>query len=167
MLPFHPDDLKSFRKSYLGTRARVGRWRRHGDCHKSDMPNARLAIAAWAGQVSTVFDFAHRLILVDLGPSGETGRSEIALRAVTPALRASRLAQLGANVLICGAISRPLAQLVAAQGIEIVPFVRGAVDDVVEAHLAGRLREPRFLLPGFRPVTWWVPRGGRRFRGGR
>jgi len=134
--------------------------------HHPYMARTTVAIPVWGDQVSTVFDFARNLILVDIGASGETGRTEIAL-AGPPVMRAARLAQNGAGVLICGAISRPLAQMVAAHGIEIIPFVRGSVQEVLEAYLAGGLRGPRFLLPGFRPVAWWVPRGGRRFRGGR
>ena len=114
------------------------------------MEKRRIVISVRSDRVATVFDFADRVVLVELEAIGEACRTERALRAGPPAVRAAALAEFGAGVLICGAISRPLAQLVTAYGIEIVPFVRGRVDEVMDAYLAGRLGEPSFRLPGFR-----------------
>jgi len=76
-------------------------------------------------------------------------------------LRAARLGQLGVNVLICGSISNPLARLIEARGIRLVPWMTGPVDEVLQAYLAGALPADRFAMPGRRGP------GGPRYRGGR
>ncbi len=111
----------------------------------------KVAIPAWAGQVSTVFDFAHTLLLVELHGGKEISRSEISLHEYPSILRAGALSRLGAKVLICGAISRSLATVVARYGIEIIPFVSGFVDEILDAYLTGQLADARFFLSGCSP----------------
>jgi predicted Fe-Mo cluster-binding NifX family protein len=126
----------------------------------------KVAIPAWAGQVSTVFDFARSLLLVELHRGKEVSRSEIPLDESPSISRAGALSHLGVKVLICGAISRSLATVVTGYGIEIISFVSGMVDEVLDAYLTGRLADARFLLPGYpaSPTTFRKRRGG--FGGG-
>lgn len=121
----------------------------------------KVAIPVWAGQVSTVFDFTHSLLLVELHSGKEASRSEIPLDESPSLSRAGILSRLGVNVLICGAISRSLATVVAGYGIEIIPFVTGMVDEVLDAYLTGRLADARFFLPGY-PVSSTTRRKRRR-----
>jgi len=111
----------------------------------------KIAIPVWKGYVSSAFDFAHRLLLVDLVNGRETGRSEISLPPESIPERANRLKTLGVEVLICGAISRSLTSLVAASGIIVLPYVIGPVDEILKAYITGRLGQPQFILPGFWP----------------
>lgn len=111
----------------------------------------KVAMPIWNSCVSSAFDFAHRLLLVDVQDDLEISRSEITLNPETIAQRAARLRSLGADVLICGAISRPLASLVEMSGIEVLPYVVGPADEILKAYLAGRLAQPKFTLPGFWP----------------
>jgi len=84
---------------------------------------------------------------MELQDGREVACSEVALTSESSARRASRLRDLEAEILICGAISRDLARSVAGAGIEILSYVSGPVDEVVKAFVAGRLAEPRFVLP--------------------
>jgi predicted Fe-Mo cluster-binding NifX family protein len=109
----------------------------------------RLAASVWNDRVSPVFDTAGRLLLLDLADGIEQGRRVVEVaQASSPAERANRLAELGVNVLVCGAISRPLAGCVSAAGIALVPWVAGPVDEVLRAYLVGKLSEPRWRMPG-------------------
>jgi predicted Fe-Mo cluster-binding NifX family protein len=111
----------------------------------------RLAIPVWNDRVSPVFDTASCLMLLDLAEGVEQGRRLVeVVEASFPTQRAKRLAELGVNVLICGAISRPLATCLAVAGIVLIPWVAGPVEDVLRAYLAGRLSEPRWRMPGCR-----------------
>jgi predicted Fe-Mo cluster-binding NifX family protein len=127
----------------------------------------RLAIPTWQRRVSPVFDTAQRLLIIDAADGSETARSEEDLRPVLPPQRVARLKELGVDVLICGAISRPLAGMIAASGIVVVPFIGGECDEVLAAYLDGRLPSPRFLMPGCcGPGRGWRHRGrGRAGRG--
>jgi predicted Fe-Mo cluster-binding NifX family protein len=118
----------------------------------------RIAIPSWNDRVSPVFDAARRLVVVDIENGLERARHQESLQEELPTRRARQLAQLGVNVLICGAISRLLAALLAASGITLIPWTAGPVDEVLTAYLAGRLPDPRWTMPGCG--------GRRRHRGG-
>lgn len=108
----------------------------------------KVAVPNWHGRVSPVFDVATQVLLVDLdGEDGGSRRTE-KLDSRGPHDRARRLAELGVNVLVCGAISWPLEALLAASGIRVVALVRGDVEEVVEAFRKGALKDERFVMPG-------------------
>lgn len=108
----------------------------------------KIAIPEWQGQVSTVFDFAGKLLLIDIDEQKEINRSEITFPDEPMPRRATRLKNLGVDVLICGAISRPLAFMITGLGIELLPYISGRIDEVLNAYLTGRLTEQRFSMPG-------------------
>jgi predicted Fe-Mo cluster-binding NifX family protein len=110
----------------------------------------KIGIPVWNGFVSSVFDFAHQLAVVDAKGHQVVRRSQIGLREQPMQRRAEELIRLGIDVLICGAISRSLASMLVASNIEVIPFVSGSVDSVLDAYFAGRLSEPQFLQPGCR-----------------
>ena len=113
------------------------------------MSNAtKIAIPQWQGQVSTVFDFAGKLLLIDIDGQKEINRSEIDLPEEPMPQRATRLKSLGVDVLICGAISRPLSLMITGAGIEVLPYVTGCIDEVLNAYLTGQLTQQRFTMPG-------------------
>jgi predicted Fe-Mo cluster-binding NifX family protein len=110
----------------------------------------KIAISEWKGIVSSVFDFAHYLLVVDIEGREETSRSQIHLEQQAIPQRVNQLVRSGIEVIICGAISRPLAETLTAYNIKVIPFVSGSVDEVLEAYLGDRLAEPRFLQAGCR-----------------
>jgi predicted Fe-Mo cluster-binding NifX family protein len=130
----------------------------------------KIAIPIYNGNVSNVFDFAHRLSVVDIENAKVVERSEVELKAESLPQRAGSLKNLGVDVLICGAISRALACMVTASGIEVLAFVTGRVDDILGAYLTGQLAKPQFSMPGYWPgARKGFGRGRRkcRWRGGR
>jgi hypothetical protein len=52
------------------------------------------------------------------------------------------------RTLICGALSRGLARMLAASDIALVPFVAGEVSVVLDAFVAGDLPSPALAMPG-------------------
>ena len=119
----------------------------------------RIGIPIWNDRVSPVLDTAERLVVVDTGAAAGQVREEVALHDTRLPLRATRLAELGLDVLICGAVSSPLAEMLAAAGVPLRPWIAGEVEDVLQALSTGRLDRPRYRMPGCcgRPG----PRGGR------
>ena len=122
----------------------------------------RIAIPIWDDRVSSAFDFAHRLLLVDIERGCEIKRKEISLLPESIPEKANRLKTLGVKVLICGAISRSLASQVMASGIRVLPYVVGQVDEILGAYLTGKLVQPQFALPGSWPGARKGFRRGRR-----
>ena len=127
----------------------------------------KIAIPIWNDCVSSAFDFAHKLLLIDIQNSSESKRSEISLNPELISQRATRLKTLGIEVLICGAISRSLASMVTASGIKVLPYAVGPVDEILKAYLTDKLAQPQFVLPGFWPGARKGFRRGHRCRRGR
>lgn len=125
----------------------------------------KIAIPEWQGQVSTVFDFAGKLLLITIDGQKETSRTENLLPDEPMPQKVVRLRNLGVDVLICGAISRPLVFMITGSGIEVLPYISGSINEVLNAYLAGRLTEQRFTMPGCRPGARKGFRGGGRGQG--
>ena len=108
----------------------------------------KVALAIWNGRVSPVFDVAKQVLLLDVKEGRVVARHEEALPGTEPQTQADRLAALNAQTLICGAISKAMASLLAVMNIRIIPFTAGDVDVVLAAWLAGNLPDPALSMPG-------------------
>ena len=115
----------------------------------------KIALPIYNDSISNVFDFAHTLLLVEIENGQEINRSAVRLESRLLPQRASQLKNLGADILVCGAISGVLANMVSGSGIQIFPYITGKVEDVLRAYLAGQLGRPEFSMPG-------CPPGGRK-----
>jgi predicted Fe-Mo cluster-binding NifX family protein len=107
--------------------------------------------------VSPVLDAAERLVVVDTEAGAGDEPEVIALEAQRLPLRAARLSSLQLDLLVCGAVSRPLYELLSSAGLRIEPWVAGELSEVLGAVENGTLDQPRYRMPGCR-------RGRRRSR---
>ncbi len=124
----------------------------------------KAAVPVFRGNVSPVFDWAKRLLVVEYDGGRETARREVELGGITPAFRSRRLAELGVQVLLCGGISAPVGALVESQGVRVMAGLVGEVNAVLDAFLSGRLSDPAFAMPGwhcFGRGNRWRRRRGR------
>ena len=108
----------------------------------------KVALATWNGRISPVFDVARQVLMLDVEDNRVVARHEETLPGTEPQAQAGRLAALAPHTLICGAISQPMAGLLAARNIQVIPFTAGAVEEVVAAWLAGALPNPAWAMPG-------------------
>ena len=108
----------------------------------------RVGIAVWGERVSPVLDAAGRLavVRVDGSETGEDG--EVSLPAGGLGGRAGAIADLEIDVLICGAVSSRLADMLTARGVTIIPWISGTVEEVLDAFIEGTLADRRFAMPG-------------------
>lgn len=120
----------------------------------------KVAIPTLDDRVSPVFDVAQAVVVVQLQGDRELRRQTVPLRARDVGRRVAELSQHDVNVLICGAISRPLEATLHAAGIRVIPQTCGPVEEILRAFVAGRLNDRAFLMPGC------CGRGRRRRRGG-
>lgn len=107
-----------------------------------------LAIPVWSGRVSPVFDAAGQLLVLALQAGREVGRREVVLGQAEAPERVRIVVDLGVNVLICGAISRILEDMLTQRGVTVLSHVCGNVDEVVNCYLAGQMPQERFGMPG-------------------
>jgi len=110
----------------------------------------RIAIAHWQGRISPVFDVSDRLLLIDIADGRELRREDHALNCRGPFERAREVYRLGAKVLLCGAVSRPLETALVSAGVRVVGFICGGLEDVLKAYIKkGRLADKSFQMPGY------------------
>ena len=110
----------------------------------------KVAIPIRNGRISPVFDAASRLILVEFESGVPTGRSEFSIKESGNGARVEMLQNLGVSTLICGAISNHIARIVERCGIELLPWVVGDIDDVIDAYCSDSLGTDGFIMPGCR-----------------
>jgi predicted Fe-Mo cluster-binding NifX family protein len=108
----------------------------------------RLAIPVWRDEVSPVFDVAARLLVIDVKNGREIARRVIPLGPPNGSERADRLGAIGIDVLVCGVITRPLEEMVAAAGVRVVSLVCGPVEHVARLIVSGAPFPSECLLPG-------------------
>ena len=124
----------------------------------------KVAIPCWQGRVSPVLDVAASVLLADLVDGMVHDRQVIHLAPGDAETRAKRMDELGVDLLVCGALSRPFEIALVRRGIEIVPQTCGDAEAVLAAIAAGRLSSEAFLMPGCCGRRRW--RASRRGRGG-
>jgi predicted Fe-Mo cluster-binding NifX family protein len=110
----------------------------------------KIALSIFKDSISTVFDSADQLLILDEDEATGKKRTIIKLSTADAAVRATQLKEKGVEVLICGAISRPLKSSISSAGIVVYPFVRGLLEDVIAAYQNGRITSEVFAMPGCR-----------------
>ena len=108
----------------------------------------KIAIPTWNGRISPVFDTASRLLVVEVDKGRERSRFEADIGAHFLPSKTMRLTGLGVDTLICGAISGQFAYMVTTAGIELIPWVSGYVEGVLQTFLEGNPFDTHFLMPG-------------------
>jgi len=108
----------------------------------------RIAIPVWRDRVSPVFDVAGDLVWFDVKDGAQVQRGDAEIREDDLRARVQKLTELGIEVLICGAISRPLEAMLTAAGVKVIAQVCGGVEEVFEAYQSRRLGDRAFAMPG-------------------
>jgi predicted Fe-Mo cluster-binding NifX family protein len=108
----------------------------------------KTAFAHWDHRIAPVFDIARRIHVVEADSGRIVAEKGEVFADDLPVQKAHRLVELGVGTLVCGAISRPFQEMVAAYGIQVIPFVAGALGDVIQVWLSGNLKSDTFVMPG-------------------
>jgi len=108
----------------------------------------KIALSIWKDCISTVFDAADHLLILE--PAGTNGDKKTIVKLISTDVteRVNEIKNYQIDILICGAISRPLENLLTSSGIEVHSFVRGPVEDVIYAYRSGNLHHAVFAMPG-------------------
>jgi len=119
-------------------------------------------------RIAPLLDTARNYLLVTGNAEGAQVRREVVIAVADPVVRIRRIVELGAEFLICGAISWPLEAMMASAGMKVIPNTCGSLDEVIAAFFSGSLTTQAFLMPGC-PGRQHRHRSrcGRRWRNGR
>jgi predicted Fe-Mo cluster-binding NifX family protein len=107
----------------------------------------KMAVSTWNGRISPVFDVSRQMVVVEIEKGAIRRKHE---QPIDEDLgqKVERIAGDGIQLLICGAISQSLAEMLAMRGVQIIPFIAGNVDEVIQACLSGGLDRSCFAMPG-------------------
>jgi predicted Fe-Mo cluster-binding NifX family protein len=108
----------------------------------------KAAFSFWENRIAPVFDVALNVLVVETKSGRIISETEETLTDTMPVGKALRLAELDVGILVCGAISRPLQDMVTAYGIRVMAFVAGDLHEVIGALLAGKREMELFAMPG-------------------
>lgn len=107
-----------------------------------------LALPIWRDRISPVLDTATKLMLVRWESGQASEHQELPLIGESLQQRVAQLAGQDIDLLLCGAVSGPLHNMLLAAGINVVPFLSGDVQAVLAAYRDGRLSDPQLAMPG-------------------
>lgn len=108
----------------------------------------KLALTVWEDRISPLFDASKKLLVVNIENAEIFNRHIEPFRPEIPLKQADRLRELEIEVLICGAISKMPSTIINSCGINLIPFITGKVEKVLNAYINGRLNYIVFQMPG-------------------
>jgi len=107
----------------------------------------KIAITVWGNRISPVFDSAQRLLVVEVCRAEIVHRQIEIFQAGLFSRFIELLVELEVEVVICGALSDELATMLAANEIEVIPFITGEVEVVLSFYVKG-MDLVDFTMPG-------------------
>jgi predicted Fe-Mo cluster-binding NifX family protein len=110
----------------------------------------RIAVPIFNCRVSPVFDTCTRLLLIEFENGREITRKEFDLDNFSFRERLQVLEKNAVSVIICGGISDVFHAILSNSNILLVCGICGNVNEVIKAHIDGRLDDPCFFMPGYR-----------------
>ena len=109
----------------------------------------KIAVAVYNNRISPVFDASKNVLVLDIKNRHIDAKQVETFSNDNPEQKVFRLSELGVKELICGAVSTDLARLLDCQGIKLISFTAGNLDEVLSAYLQKGLPDPRLRMPGY------------------
>ena len=108
-----------------------------------------IAMTVWGDRISPVLDCARTLLVAEIVQGRILSRSYQRFDADSLAGMMRILVRQGVGVLICGAVSQEPANTIEGFGIELMPFLAGDAEKILETLARGQSVEA-FTMPGCR-----------------
>ncbi len=99
-------------------------------------------------RIAPLLDVASQFVIVTVSAEGAHQRRIVNISDFDLCGKVRRIVSMNADVLVCGAVSRPFEAMIAASGISVLPNTCGPLEDVIRAVFNGSLKEQNFLMPG-------------------
>ena len=108
----------------------------------------KVALTTWDNRISPVFDAASTLLVAEIENQEVVARRYESFNPERMTRLLEILSRLQVDMLICGAISNTLSNMIEHGGIRLIPFIGGNVEDVLQLIARGMDIVPAFLMPG-------------------
>jgi predicted Fe-Mo cluster-binding NifX family protein len=100
----------------------------------------KIAIPVFGSRVSSRLDCSECVLLVTIEDGNVVRRQETRWMHVNPLEKIRLLLQEGVDVLICGGLTETCANMLHDTTIEVIPWVRGEVEQILFQFTEGTLR---------------------------
>lgn len=108
-----------------------------------------VCLACYEDRLASVFENAQEYKLFDVQDNGKIyPAGHLSLPSKDPTDRTSAIMACGVSFLICGAVCGQTRKAIENTGIQIAPFIKGSVPDVLTAFSHGKL--DTLAMPGCR-----------------
>jgi len=108
----------------------------------------KVAITVWENRVSPVFDSACTLLIAEIKNARVMKKIYQHVNPDMPMQLVQMLHSQGVVALICGAVSEGPANVIETAGIELVPFITGDIEKVLETCLESNPVWSELKMPG-------------------
>lgn len=105
------------------------------------MNNELIAIPIFQERISPLLDEARRFALYEIADGIITQKIILNVDIETDAMRICKLKDIGVTAIISGAVSGYLSRYIVEKGLRHYPWVKGTIDEAIEAYLEGGLAE--------------------------
>lgn len=106
-----------------------------------------IALPVFRNRISSRFDCAGSILIVEVQGGTITRRQEIRWANAGIPERIDLLLQEGVGILICGGLTEACGRLLHENNIEVIPWIRGEVDEVLSRFTRGILSTPDRFSP--------------------
>lgn len=97
----------------------------------------KIAVTVWGNRISPVFDSAQTLLIVGVNDDQIYERKVLSFRSGLLAQFISLLEEMEVKLLICGALCKGPVLALESRGIEVLPFMTGKVETVLDVFVSG------------------------------
>ena len=111
----------------------------------------KIAIPRMGESVAPCFEYCTTMAIYTVDDSGRVEQVDIPLTSREPFDRVRLLREQGVDTVICGGMQEVYQDLLKASGFQVVSWVSGAVEDLLNTFLRGDLRSGMELPTPHRP----------------
>ncbi len=123
-------------------------WILHTESMDRDCENKKVAITAWEGRVSPMFDAARTLLVAEVDSSGFLNKQYEYFKPENLYQLLELLTTNKIKVLICGAVTSDTTGIIESSGVTCISFIAGKVDEVLLAYNRGYIDLSHLKMPG-------------------
>ncbi|MBN1350821.1 NifB/NifX family molybdenum-iron cluster-binding protein [candidate division KSB1 bacterium] len=109
-----------------------------------------LALAVYENRIASLFESSNRFIFFDQTPYTLAQSYSVNIPNQSPTELIKLLKANNCRTLICGAISGSTFIMVQNEGIEVIPWITGELENVIAAYQNGNGFSPHLIMPGCR-----------------
>jgi predicted Fe-Mo cluster-binding NifX family protein len=107
----------------------------------------KIAIPVFGNRVSSRLDCSESVLLVNIEEGVILRRQEMRWSHDSTLEKIRCMIQEGVQVLICGGLTETCARMLHDTGLEVIPWVRGEIEDVLRQYMQGALHTSSMVRP--------------------